>query len=56
MDEKLFEQPEESQEPSRPQGEDPEQRRAEIREAEHHGEEQNPPGEIPPTGSRGDWT
>ena len=56
MDEKIFEQPEETQEPSAPQAEDPEQERAEIREAEHHGEERNPPEEIPSTGTRGSWS
>jgi hypothetical protein len=57
-DEKIFEQPEDTQEPSPdPSGADePEQERAEIREAEEHGEERNPPGEIPPTGTRGSWT
>ena len=58
MDEKIFEERDKTQEPAgKPSGADePEQRRAEIREAEQHDEEENPPGEIPSTGSRGSWT
>jgi hypothetical protein len=56
MDEKIFEQGEKTQEPSPGGGEDVEQQRAEIREAENHGEEHNPPEDMPSTGSRGSWS
>ena len=54
MDEQIFEQPHDTQEPSPETApEDVEQERAEIREAEmRHPDER----EEPSTGSRGDWS
>jgi hypothetical protein len=54
MDEKIFEQPKDSQEPSPEQGpEDVEQQRAEIREAETSHPDEREQGS---TGSRGSWS